>query len=256
MPKNLIACRPGCYGKFEKEAFRHLAEIGVRCVECDVPAEEQWGTRKAQLDRFGLRATSVSGGVNLSKPDFVATLTRLANGARTFGAKIIFLSVQSGGIPLPQAYQKLRELGDIAKKYGMTIAMETHPDMVTNGDVAVATMKGVNHPNVRLNYDSANLYYYNEGVDGIAELKKFIPYLASCHIKETNGKPKAWYFPGLHEGQGIVNFPEIFKLCNAAGFFGPFTMEIEGIEGEQLGREQVLARVANSVSYLKLIGAM
>jgi hypothetical protein len=33
-------------------------------------------------------------------------------------------------------------------------------------------------------------------------------------------------------------------------------MEIEGIEGEKLTREQAVARVANSVTYLKSIGAL
>jgi inosose dehydratase len=253
---NLIACRPGSYGEFSADAFTHLPTIGVKHVEIGPPAEDQWPKHKAEIKQYGLKVSSVAGGVHLSKPDQVAAFTRLARAAKFFGAKVIFLSVNTGGVPLDVAYAALRELGDTAKAYGATIGMETHPDMVTNGDVAVATMQGVNHPNVRLNYDSANIYYYNEGVDGVAEFKKFLPWLVSVHLKETNGKPKTWYFPGLHEGQGIVNFPEIFRLCKEAKFTGPFTLEIEGCEGEKLTREQVLARMANSVKYLRSIEAM
>jgi L-ribulose-5-phosphate 3-epimerase len=256
MAKNLIACRPGSYGQFAAEAFTHLPAIGIKHVELDVPPEDQWAARKAALKEHGLKASSVAGSVDLSKPAEVAAFTRLARAAKAFGAKIIFLSVKTGGQPLEECYRALRELGDTAKAFGATIAMETHPDMVTNGDVAAATMQGVNHPNVRLNYDSGNIYYYNQGIEGVAEFKKYQPWLISVHLKETNGKPKTWYFPGLHEGQGIVNFPGIFRLCQEVNFTGPFTLEIEGIEGEKPTLEQVCARVANSVAYLKSIGAM
>lgn len=256
MPANVIACRPGSFASYQDEAFSFLEKVGISNVEINVPSEDKWPALKADLASHKLNVTSVGGGVDFSKPETVSGFELLAKGAKAFGAKIIFLSVNSGGKPLPECYAGLRKLGDIAKANGATIALETHPDLVTNGDVAVQTMKGVNHPNVKLNYDSANLYYYNEGVDGVAELKKFIPYLAAFHLKESNGKPKTWYFPGLHEGEGIVNFPELFKLCAAAGFYGPFTMEIEGIEGEKLTREQAVARVAHSVTYLKSIGAM
>lgn len=233
-----------------------MARAGIRHAEIDVPAEHWWGAVRAELRRHEISVSSVAGGVDLSNPSAERTVLHLARGAKEFGAKIIFLSVKSGGRPLKECYRALRAMGGIAKRHGVTIALETHPDLVTNGDVALQTMRGVKHPNVRLNYDSANLYYYNKGIDGVAELKKFLPWLAAVHLKETNGKFKTWYFPGLHEGDGIVNFPEIFRICNAAGFHGPFTMEIEGIEGEKLTKKLARARIAKSVAYLKRIGAM
>jgi len=256
MPKNLIACRTGSFAAFHAEAFEHLEKIGLPNVEIGVPPEKEWPELKAKLARHKMNVTSVGGGVDFSKPESIASFDLLARGAKAFGAPIIFLSVKSGGKPLPECYAGLRKLGDLAKTNGATIALETHPDLVTNGDIAAQTMKGTAHPNVKINYDSANLYYYNKGVDGIEELKKFLPWMGAVHLKESNGKLETWYFPGLHEGDGIVNFPEIFRLFNAAGFYGPFTMEIEGIEGEKLTREQAVARVANSVAYLKSIGAL
>lgn len=256
MPRDLIAARPGCYGKFQSEAFRHLAEIGIKHVELGSPPEKDWPAVKADLAKHGLSASSVGHGIDLSKPESVASFEHTARCAMAFGAKIIFLSVKSGGRPLPDCYTELRGLGETARAHGATIALETHPDLVTNGDVGVATAKGTNHPYVKLNYDSANLYYYNENIDGIPELKKFLPWLGAVHLKETDGKPKSWYFPGLHEGRGIVNFPEIFRLCHEAGFYGPFTLEIEGCEGENLTQEQTLQRMANTAAYLRSIGAL
>src|SRR5207302_1865217 len=107
-----------------------------------------------------------------------------------------------------------------------------HPDLAHNGEVALGTMRAIDHPNVRINYDTGNVYYYNEGVDGVAELRKILEYVGAVHLKDTSGGYRAWNFPAL--GQGVVNFPEIFRLLNGRGFYGPFTMELEGIQGETL----------------------
>lgn len=91
-------------------------------------------------------------------------------------------------------------------------------------------------------------------MDGIAELKKVLDYVGAMHLKETNGKFKTWHFPAF--GEGIVNFKEVFRLLNERKFYGPFTMEIEGIEGENLTREQAEARVEKSVEHLRTLGCI
>jgi len=254
MPKNIIACRPQSYCAFEAEAYALMAEAGITNAEVPAPAEMDWAKLALTLKKYGITPTSVCGGVNFSDNMAITLFTHTARCANELGAKIVFLSVKSGGMPVDDCYKKLRDIGDIAKANGVTVALETHPDMVTNGDEAVRTMTAVNHPNVRLNYDTSNLYYYNENIDGVAELKKFLPYTAAVHLKASIGKPKTWWFPGLHDEGDIINYPEIFKLCNAAGFYGPFTMEIEGIQGETLTKDVAVARVANSMNYLRSIG--
>jgi hypothetical protein len=63
---------------------------------------------------------------------------------------------------------RLRGVGDMAQKYGVTVILETHPPLFPNGDVGIATMQKVNHPAIRINYDTANMYFYNENIDAIA----------------------------------------------------------------------------------------
>jgi len=110
----------------------------------------------------------------------------------------------------------------------------------------------VNHRDVRINFDTANIYYYNEGVDVAEEMKKILEYIEGVHLKDSNGKPRTWHFPAL--GEGIVNFPIVRELLNNRGFFGPFTIEIEGIEGENLTLKQTLERMEKSVKHLKKCG--
>ena len=249
---NIIACNLGSYGRYRARAYEHLRAIGLTNVEIAVPAPESAGALLAELEPYGLKATTVMGRCDLSDPACAELLKPQAAAARMLGARIIFLSVKAGEMPKAQAYERLHAAGDAVAAEGCTLAVETHPDLAHNGTVALETVRGVNHPNVRINFDTGNVYYYNEGTTAVAELKKIAPYVASVHLKDTNGGFKTHYFPTL--GQGVVDYPEVFALLNAAGMHGPFTMELEGMGGVTLTEEQQLAMVADSFAYLKGIG--
>ncbi len=252
MHQNYVSCRPGSYGKFREHAFAHLASIGVRHLELGAPPPEQLPALLKTLAGHGLSVASLEGRFNLAAADRLAALPPQIEAAKAFGAKLIFLSVKAGDLPRPEAYARLRELGDTLAPHGLTAILETHPDLITNGSIAAQTMRAVNHPNVRVNFDTANVYYYNEGIDGVTELEQALPWIAGVHLKETNGKPKTWFFPAL--GEGIVNFPAIFARLAARRFIGPYTLEIEGCQGDNLDQQQTLDRVAKSVAYLRAHG--
>jgi inosose dehydratase len=167
------------------------------------------------------------------------------------GVKVIFTSVHAGETPKTAAYDRMRRVGDEAAKHGLLIAMETHPDLMQNGDNALETLTAIDHPHIRMNFDTANIMYYNEGTTTVAELRKTAPYVASVHLKDSNGRPRAWDFPTL--GTGIVDFPEIIRSLNGVGFYGPFTMELEGVEGQQFDADDACEDVAASVAYLRSI---
>jgi len=103
------------------------------------------------------------------------------------------------------------------------------------------------------NFDTANIYYYNEGTDSVTELAKALEHVASVHLKDTDGLPKSLNFPVL--GQGVVDFPEVFRLLGERGFTGPYTLELEGdlMTGKDLAaRHQI---VVACMDYLRSIGA-
>lgn len=247
--KNILSCRPGSYGKYQNIAYEHLAEIGMKYVEYGMPKMEDVPKVLDELGKYGLSAASVSGACDVSNEKVAEEFETQAKIAAEMGAMMVFVSVQAGELERQIVYQRLREIGDVAAKYDVIVGMETHPDLITNGDVALKTMKGVDHPNIRVNFDTANIYYYNEDVDGIEEMKKVLDYIGGVHLKDTNGKPKTWYFPTL--GEGIVDFAEVFRLLNERDFYGPFTIENEGIRGENLTLEQTKERMRKSVQHLR-----
>ena len=252
MSTNLLSCRTESYGKFAETAFEHLPSIDVYNIEIPTPAPGEIDQTIVKLERHGLTASTLQGSINIESDnagrDFIPTL----EAAGALGSKIVFVSVKAGDLGLQVVYDRLRSVGDEAGKRGITVGMETHPDLITNADVAIETMQGVNHPNIRVNYDTANIHYYNREVDSVEELRKVIDYVGSMHLKDTNGEFETWFFPTF--GEGIVDFKAVFDLLATRGFYGPYTMEIEGIAGEDLNEEETCKRVADSVDYLRRIG--
>jgi len=252
--KNILSCRPGSYGKYQNIAYEHLAEIGVKYVEYGMPKLEDVPKALEELGKYGLSAASVSGSCDVSKENIAEMFENQAKVAAEMGAMMIFVSVHAGELERDVVYKRLREVGDVAAKFDVIVGMETHPDMITNGDVALQTMQGVNHPNIRVNFDTANIYYYNKGIDGIEEMKKILDYIGGVHLKDTNGEYRTHHFPTL--GEGIVDFAKVFELLNARDFYGPFTIENEGIAGENLTLEQTKERMRQSVQHLRDLGCV
>lgn len=250
---NIIACNLASYGRYQAGAYAHLRAIGLTNVEIAVPSDEALPVLMDELSRCGLRATTVMGSCDLSDAKCAEAIKPQAAIARRLGARIMFLSVKAGDTPREVAYAHLRAVGDALAPEGITAALETHPDLIHNGEVALETMRSVDHPNVRINFDTGNVYYYNRNTTAVAELRKVAPYVVSAHLKDTNGGYETWYFPTL--GQGVVDYPEVFRILGAQGMHGPFTFEMEGIKGEQLTEAQQQARVADSLDYLRRIGA-
>jgi len=116
----------------------------------------------------------------------------------------------------------------------------------------LATMEAVDHPALRVNFDTANIFYYNEGLDSADELERVIDYVVSVHLKDTDGGFKSGNFPVL--GEGVVDFPRIFGTLEDAGFDGPLTLELEGELMRDLDAPGRHEAVKGCMEYLRSIG--
>jgi len=248
---NILSCNLGSYRGHLDAAYEHLPTIGVKHVEFGLPGADDIPALMARLQSHGLAATTVIAGADIAGDGYADEWESICARATALGVKVVFTSVLAGENPREAVYARLRAAGDVAAKHGIRIAMETHPDLMTNGTVATETLAAVDHPNVGMNFDTANILYYNEGTTTVAELEKVAPHVVSVHLKDSAGLYKAWNFPTL--GQGIVDFPRVFETLNGIGFYGPFTMELEGIEGQRFTAEEACADVAASVAYLRSI---
>ncbi|MBW3625914.1 MAG: sugar phosphate isomerase/epimerase [Armatimonadetes bacterium] len=248
-----LACNIASYGSYRENAFAHLQSLGVRYVEVPIPPKDQVNALEEALEQHNLTASTLMADCPLQEEDVAEKFHHALHVANRFGVGILFVSVNSKGITKEIAYERLRQVGDAAADHGVRIAVETHPDLANNGRVSKETMEAVDHPAVGINFDTANVLYYADGpTDTIEELKKTLPWVISVHLKDYSGTgPEQWAFPTL--GQGHVNFREVFRLLEGRGYDGPVTLEIEGVQGEELSEEQMQERVAESVRYARSV---
>ena len=252
MARSWIACRTSSYRPFEAIAYEHLAGLGIRHMEVMLPSPERIDALGVELARFGLTASSVHGECDVRRADVVEQVAGQMPALKALGTRYLFVSVRGDRTPPETVCDRLRRAGDEAGRNAVTIVLETHPDLVTNAAVALRIMRATDHPHVRINFDTANVYFYNRDVDAVAELRQIAPYVASLHLKDTDGGFEHWHFPAL--GRGVVNFPGIFTVLDDIAFDGPCTLEIEGIEGETRTERLVCDRIAESLGYLRGLG--
>jgi sugar phosphate isomerase/epimerase len=207
-------------------ALERVRALGIPCVEIDLAPGDDAGEARRLLADHGLRAATLTAPCPLAEPGLFDLFAAYCAKAAALGCSGLFTSVHAGEVPLEEAYARLRRLGDLAAAHGLRIGMETHPDLCENGSRAAATLAAVGHPSVGINYDTANVYYYNHGVDTVEEVRKAARHVVSVHLKDTAGGYHDLRFPDF--GQGVVDFAGVFDVLGRVGFTGPFTMELEG----------------------------
>jgi L-ribulose-5-phosphate 3-epimerase len=210
------------------------------------------------LGRHGVRISGCNvGGADIRTREGVElTERRIRFAARWFGVSIC---VSGAGQPADAEERRtivgsLRRLGDAAREVGSTLAIETHKGPTQNATAMLALMEDVDHPQVRLNFDTGNIAYYNPGADPCDELDLVKDLVRNVHVKDNRGGFEDWYFPAVGDG-GSVDFVRVRESLDGVGFLGPYTIEIEGIGGEaEPGLEERQRRLARSVEHLHACG--
>ncbi len=246
-----IACRLSSYGQFQEEAWTHLPSLGIRHIEMHVPDDLE--VMRARLARSRLSASSAQARCDVTSKDVLHQLRPQLAAISALGTPLCLIALQPVAVPRDVVLDRLRRVGDAAAEAGVTIAQETHPDLLTNADVATETMARINHPRVRINFDTGNVYFYNQGRDAVSELEKLLPWVASLHLKDSDGGYQHRPFPAM--GEGVVDFRQVFALLRRHHFSGPCTIELD-MKERQLDESGQLIEVEKCVAYLRRIGAL
>jgi len=217
----------------DETASEHIEALGRLCAENSI------------------RIVSAFGHADIRTSEGTKKLIRQMEIAHGLGARYFTVSAPERS---KVVYDNLLQLGEAALFRGMLVCLETHPPLFASADGGLQTMRDLQHSNIRINFDTANLYYYNETIDAIGELERMVPYVCHIHLKDSRKKFEDWYFPAL--GVGSIDFPRMFRILDQVGFYGPFSMELEGIKGEEDSLELRHRRVLDSLQYLRNIGAI
>ena len=272
----LISCLTNSYFRFGAQvAIESLPSAGIHHIELPirtagvesmfkdkplVTTESNMNDLKTVdrlLEKHRVRVSSctVTGGDPLD-PEVLALTKRKLDLASHFGVARVVGGAGEADDPasLEILYRQHREIGDYAGNLGITYCFETHPGICQDHYGMLETMQALDHPHLKLNFDTANILYYNENIQGEIALAKVCHHVRHLHLKDSHGEYGQWYFPALGRG-GAVDFVRVLELMRTCGFDGPYSLEIEGITGEgELSLEEYQQRIVESVEHLQNCG--
>lgn len=126
----------------------------------------------------------------------------------------------------------VRRICDHAAKKGQTFALETGQEPAR---VLADFIIDVNRPNLRVNFDPANMILYGTG-DPIEALDEVAPYVVSVHCKDGDWPPRGNRTAlGVERalGEGAMGIDRFIAKLKAIGFEGPLNIEREIENSEQ-----------------------
>jgi sugar phosphate isomerase/epimerase len=116
------------------------------------------------------------------------------------------------------AVDALKEIGEYAKKHNIYYASETG---LESPEDLKRFLERVNSPNIKVNYDPANLHANGfDHIGGVDTLKKHIVHTHAKDFKRGEGE--------MPLGEGGVDFPAYLKALEKTGYAGFLTIEREG----------------------------
>lgn len=251
-PKNVLAIRLASYYEAQDEALAHAASCGFKYVFMSVPRPDQVAATQEGLAKHGLKVAVLRGEADLGQESAIDILAEQLATCERMGVRYLFLSPKYTAAPRGVVIERLRRLGPVAEKHGVIVGLETHPPLGANGTMHVRTMKAIDHPNIRVNFDTANITYYNRGASAVDELAKCIDYVGTVEIKDHSGQFETWNFPP--PGRGVVDIPGVLRALRRHGYTGPITIEVEGVEGVKRTKAQIKRDIAESARYLRRLG--
>jgi inosose dehydratase len=272
----VVSCLTNSYGRFGAlAAIAMVRDAGIEWIELpirtngsdsifgdeplltDQATTSQLADIAARLAEHDVRLSScnVTSG-NPLDPNVLAVTLRKLDIAADLGVSLVVGGAgEADSDPdLQSLYQHLRQIGDHAETLGLTYCFETHPGICQDHGGMIDVMHELEHPRLKINFDTANILYYNQPINGEIALAKVCPWVSHMHLKDSHGEFHDWYFPALGRG-GAVDFVRVLELTEVCGFEGPYSLEIEGIEGEgELTLEDTHQRIVDSVEHLKICG--
>ena len=182
---------------------------------------------RRKLDRHGLSVSGLNGNIGLMTEQRAADTKNALSLAKTLGAGIVTNTIAGPGSHEEDLDLFMAQIGGIAEhaeQVGVTLAIEVHGDQTGNGQLISKVIQRVDHPRVKINYDTANCVFYGDAWP-YEDLQVAVPDLAQIHLKDKIGGKGVWNFPA--PGSGEVDFKRVLDILDEGGFRGPMSVEIE-----------------------------
>ena len=137
-----------------------------------------------KLKQYNLKAVSLNGNIGMMTEDGVERSKKLISFAPKLGAEIVVNTVGGEHLEedLPPFLANIGEVADHARSNGVTIGLEVHGKHTANGRLALDTVRQVNDPNVKINYDTANCVFFGDTLP-YEDLEVAVPEMVHIHLR-------------------------------------------------------------------------
>jgi sugar phosphate isomerase/epimerase len=234
------------------ELVRLCDSVGTRVVQiaCGDPHHAAWdeGDRMPEVARAaGLQLTGAMlgfPGEDYTTPETIKHSGGFGNPAtrperlerlswaleRTVALGLQDLMFHAGFLPDPTDPDRkpfldtLAKAADMARAKGVTVAFETGQE---TADLLRKTLDDLKCPNVKVNFDPANMLLYDMG-DPLRAVEVLAPDIRSVHVKDANRPttPGQWG-EEVPLGQGQVNIAKFIATLKKVGYRGALCVERE-----------------------------
>jgi L-ribulose-5-phosphate 3-epimerase len=269
-PLSLGVCSWSLQVKSIAELKRFLGQLGINVVQiaCGDPQHASWDEGEA-MPAAALESGILMTGAMLGFPgeDYTTPLSIKKTGGfgnptlrgqrlerlkwaihRTMALGLSDLSLHAGFLPAPgdpdrpAMLETLAAAGKLAAARGITLSFETGQE---TADLLRVTLDELGSPNLKVNFDPANMLLYDMG-DPIRAVEILGPDIRSVHVKDAiRPKVAGQWGEEVPLGQGQVNIREFVNALSKNGYTGPLLIERE--VGDQAGR---LQDVKHGLAYL------
>ena len=244
-PGELFVCmHEATSDKFDfKTAMEGWAKAGIRAVEPtltkvrEFAQKESAATARRLLDDLGLRAVSSSNQLGLPEPGenrlkALEDLKWKVELAQAIGAdRIVAPSAGTGNYTVDdfkRGADHLREAGEIARPFGVTVMLEFARTSRFAGSLPTALMlvRDTNHPNVRVMLDT---YHFWGGISKFEDLDLLRDgELHHLHFEDVPDSPPREIQGQPHRafpGEGIAPLRRIIEVLKRKKYSGPVSFE-------------------------------
>lgn len=231
---------------------------GYKCAISEEASDEEVLSVKKKVEAAGLKVSGLTPYLNLFndldeavREEECRKLKRVIDMAhligtkriRIYGGKFVDGETDEDGKKLAQLVKSMRECGDYAAKFDIKLCLENHfGTMTTTAARTAEIIKAIDHPNVGVLYDQANIAFFPaEEYEEAIELQKGKIFYVHCKDLVYKGgvpqKPKFSMVSHVSEdertvssripGQGILDWPGILRKLKEVGYDGWISFEYE-----------------------------
>ena len=245
--KRIAALNSNTYHGFTiEQAIDGTARAGFHAIE--LTATKGWTEHVFPTDSFhrlceirmlleqrDLEPVGMSGHCNLMDENRLGDFVDNLQLAAFFGCRYLVSSIGEAHLKdealasNQEVASRVADLVPLLEKNHLTLVLENHGDHGT-GAILREIVGMVDHPLVRINYDTANAVFY--GKDSVTDGASMLKDLSGCagdvaymHLKDKAGAQKEWNFPA--PGKGMLPLKEALGILESSGNSCPVSVEIE-----------------------------